>query len=92
MEKTTRRIPWGTIGLFVGGAVVGAGLGVLYAPKKGEETRKDVKEWLKAKREKTRELYVRSKQTLVQKKDLLTAAIRNRRSDNGVAKKELVAA
>ncbi|MBI4348120.1 MAG: YtxH domain-containing protein [Elusimicrobia bacterium] len=91
MEKTTRRIPWGTIGLLVGGAVVGACLGVLYAPKKGEETRKDVKEWLKAKREKTRELYARSKQTLVQKKDLLTAAIKARR-ENGVEKKELVAA
>lgn len=31
------------IGKFVAGAVVGAGLGVLFAPKKGSETRKELK-------------------------------------------------
>lgn len=31
------------IGLFVAGAAVGAGLGVLLAPKSGKETRKDLK-------------------------------------------------
>ena len=34
------------IGKFVVGAVLGAGLGILFAPKKGSETRKDLKEKL----------------------------------------------
>ena len=34
------------IGKFVAGAAIGAGLGVLFAPKKGSETRKDLKEKL----------------------------------------------
>ena len=36
----------GGIGKFVVGAAIGAGLGVLFAPKKGSETRKDLKEKL----------------------------------------------
>ena len=34
------------IGKFVAGAAIGAGLGILFAPKKGSETRKDLKEKL----------------------------------------------
>lgn len=33
----------GGFGKFLAGAAIGAGLGLLFAPKKGEETRKDVK-------------------------------------------------
>ena len=36
----------GGIGKFVVGAAIGASLGVLFAPKKGSETRKDLKEKL----------------------------------------------
>ena len=32
------------IGKFVAGAAIGAGLGILFAPKKGSETRKELKE------------------------------------------------
>ena len=31
------------IGKFIAGAAVGAGLGILFAPKKGSETRRDLK-------------------------------------------------
>ena len=34
------------IGKFIAGAALGAGLGILFAPKKGSETRKDLKEKL----------------------------------------------
>ena len=34
------------IGKFIAGAAIGAGLGILFAPKKGSETRKDLKEKL----------------------------------------------
>ena len=34
------------IGKFVAGALVGAGLGVLFAPKSGKETRADIKKKL----------------------------------------------
>ena len=34
------------VGKFIAGAVLGAGLGILFAPKKGSETRKDLKEKL----------------------------------------------
>ncbi len=32
------------VGKFIAGAAIGAGLGILFAPKKGSETRKDLKE------------------------------------------------
>ncbi len=38
-EKSKKR----GIGKFLAGAAVGAGLGILFAPKKGSETRKDLK-------------------------------------------------
>lgn len=38
---------------FLGGAAVGALLGVLYAPKKGSELRSDIKDWSKKRKEET---------------------------------------
>ena len=92
MQTTPRRIPWGLVGLTLTAAAVGVGIGLLYAPKKGEETRKDVKDWLKAKREQTRSLFAKSKQTLVAKRDLIAGAFKNRPVANGMKEKELVSA
>ena len=52
----------GGFGKFLGGIALGAGLGILFAPKSGEETRKD----LKLKIEKDRALAV-LKETLTKK-------------------------
>jgi gas vesicle protein len=37
---------FGVIAAFIGGAVVGAAIGMLYAPETGEETRKKIKDAL----------------------------------------------
>lgn len=44
MSKNTKKMKG--IGKFVAGAAVGAGLGILFAPKSGNETRKDLKKKL----------------------------------------------
>ena len=45
-------------GKFVAGAVIGAGLGILFAPKKGSETRKDLADKMKELVEKAKEIDV----------------------------------
>lgn len=90
--ENKRRIPWGLVGLTLTGVCVGAAIGVLYAPKKGEETRKDLKNWLAAKREQTKNFFQRSKQTLVEKKASIAAAFKRQPVHNGARKEDLVAA
>ena len=41
-----KKIKKGTVGKIALGAAIGAGLGILFAPKKGSETRKDLKKKL----------------------------------------------
>ena len=43
MSKDTKKKGWGK---FLAGAAIGAGLGILFAPKKGSETRRELKEKL----------------------------------------------
>ena len=46
---------------FMIGAAIGAGMGVLFAPKAGKETREQLGDWLKEKREEGGELLARVK-------------------------------
>ncbi len=44
MEKKDMKEKKKTVGTLVTGTLVGAGLGILFAPKKGEDTRKEIKD------------------------------------------------
>lgn len=63
MDNDTRRSAT-YAGYFISGAAIGAALGVLFAPKAGRETRKDVSQWLKEKRENSRVEYRAMKEAL----------------------------
>jgi gas vesicle protein len=60
--------------LFVTGAVVGATLGVLFAPKAGAETREQLADWIKERREKGEDLLNKVKEESYAKKDAIVAA------------------
>ncbi|MBI5245656.1 MAG: YtxH domain-containing protein [Elusimicrobia bacterium] len=51
-------------GYFISGTVIGAALGVLFAPKAGSETREELSLWLKEKRAKGRVEYRAVKEAL----------------------------
>lgn len=60
----------------LGGVAVGAAVGILYAPKAGTETRKDLADWLRKKREQTRDLAARLKDRIPAKKEQVAAAFK----------------
>jgi gas vesicle protein len=61
---------------FVLGAAIGAGLGVLFAPKAGKDTREQIGDWLKEKRDEGGELLAKIKEEGLQKKDAISAALK----------------
>ena len=56
------------LGKFVGGLAIGAGLGVLFAPKSGKETRRDISEKIKEIIEQAKEIDVEEIKLSITKK------------------------
>ena len=57
------------------GATVGALVGVLFAPRPGQETRADVKDWLEKKREKSAAVVADLRKSLPEQKEKLNAVL-----------------
>lgn len=62
--------------LFLTGAAIGAGLGVLFAPKAGKETREQIADWLKEKREEGSDMLAKIKEEGTHKKEQIVAALK----------------
>ncbi|NNN05638.1 MAG: YtxH domain-containing protein [Elusimicrobia bacterium] len=60
--------------LFLTGAAVGAALGVFFAPRAGSETREQLADWLKERRERGGEILDKVKDESGAKKEALLAA------------------
>ncbi len=63
--------------LFILGAAAGAALGLLLAPRPGTETREQLADWLKERREKSSDFFQRVKEKLPEKKEAIAAAFKN---------------
>ncbi len=57
-----------TVATIIGSAAVGAGLGILFAPKSGKETREDLKKKMNELREKVNKMHIGDIQEYVNKK------------------------
>ena len=89
-NRLLKALPW-----LIGGAAVGAAIGVLYAPKGGKETRADLADWLKKKRAQSREMASRLRDRIPAKKEQVVAAFRAGKEafqETGNHRKEPVAA
>lgn len=75
--------------LFLLGAVSGAVLGLLLAPRAGEETRVRLGDWLKERRERGEELLHRVRDESAEKKEAILSAARAAREAYSGSKEEL---
>lgn len=67
-----------TVAALLGGAAVGAGLGILFAPKSGKETRKDLKEKMDELVNQAKEIDIDDvKEYVVQKSEEIEAALKD---------------
>lgn len=61
----------GTISAFVLGGLIGAVLGILFAPAKGRETREKLNEWIEDNTEKTKEKLENLEEEIKKRKEQL---------------------
>lgn len=67
-----------TVGALLGGAAIGAGLGILFAPKSGVETRKELKEKMEELLNKVKEVDMDDvKEYVVKKSDEIEKALKD---------------
>ena len=59
------------IGAFVLGGLIGAALGILFAPKAGKETREQLNTWMDETKEKAKEKLAKLEEEIKQRKDHL---------------------
>jgi gas vesicle protein len=59
------------IGAFVVGGLIGAALGILFAPKAGKETREELGEWMDETKEKAKEKLEKLEEEIKRRKDHL---------------------
>lgn len=80
--------------ILLAGAAVGAALGILLAPKAGKETREQLTDWLKERREKGNFLLGRLKENLPAKKRIAAALQAGKQAyfDNQLDPKDTVGA
>lgn len=58
------------------GVGIGAAAGLLFAPKSGKETREQLNDWLKERRERSKELLAEIKHAVPEKKEAFVAAVK----------------
>ena len=78
--------------VFLVGAVAGAVLGILFAPRSGEDTREQMSDWLRERREKGNELLQRVRDESSAKKEAILSAARAARESYGPSKSENIGA
>ncbi len=59
------------IGAFVAGALIGAVLGILYAPAEGSETREKIGDWMEETKEKAKEKIEKLEEEIKRRKEQL---------------------
>ena len=59
------------VGAFVAGGLIGAALGILFAPKAGKETRDQLGDWMEETKEKAKEKIEKLEEEIKHRKDQL---------------------